>query len=115
MAMNIQQAVTNDEDDLIFASVVKRENGNISDMTLWRWTRDPRIKFPPPDFTINNRKYWKRGTLRRHRRHIENLPKRASVPPKSEVVEVTAPAMRKRGRGRSRKEAEAPAVAGAAS
>ena len=69
--MNTQQAVTNDEDDLIPASVVKRENGNISDMTLWRWTRDPRIQFPPPDFIINNRKYWKRGTLRRHRRHIE--------------------------------------------
>jgi hypothetical protein len=68
-------AVNQQDDDLVSAAVVKRENGNISDMTLWRWTRDPRIQFPQPDFVINNRKYWKRGTLRRHRRYIEDLPK----------------------------------------
>ena len=48
---------------------------NVSLMTLWRWTRDPIIQFPQPDLVINNRKYWKRGTLRRHRQRIENLPK----------------------------------------
>ena len=39
-------------------------------MTLWRWTRDPRIRFPPPDVVINGRKYWKRKTLRQHRQRI---------------------------------------------
>jgi hypothetical protein len=64
-----------DDDDLLPSSIVKKENGDISDMTLWRWTRDPIIQFPQPDLVINNRKYWKRGTLRRHRQRIENLPK----------------------------------------
>ena len=60
-----------DDEDFVPSPIVKKENGGISDMTLWRWTRDPRIKFPPPDIVINGRKYWKRRTLRRHRRRLE--------------------------------------------
>jgi hypothetical protein len=60
-----------DDDDLVPSSIVKRENGGVSDMTIWRWTRDPRIQFPRPDIIINGRKYWKRRTLRRHRRRLE--------------------------------------------
>jgi hypothetical protein len=30
-----------DDDDLVPSSVVKRENGGICDMTLWRWTYEP--------------------------------------------------------------------------
>jgi hypothetical protein len=60
-----------DDDDLVPSRVVKRENGGISDMTLWRWTRDLRIQFPQPDLVINGRKYWKRRTLRRHRQRLE--------------------------------------------
>jgi hypothetical protein len=33
-----------DDDDLIPSSVVKRENGNICDMTLWRWMHPGRSK-----------------------------------------------------------------------
>jgi hypothetical protein len=58
-----------DDEDLVPSSTVKKENGGISDMTLWRWS--PLIQFPQPDFIINGRKYWKRRTLRRHRQHIE--------------------------------------------
>jgi hypothetical protein len=75
MAMNTHQAVTNDDDDLIPASIVKQENGGVSDMTIWRWQRDPQIQFPMPDVIINGRRYWKRSTMRGHRRHIENLSK----------------------------------------
>src|SRR6516225_1001189 len=53
-----------DDEDLVPSPAVKRENGGISDMTLWRWTRNPRIQFPQPDLIINGRKYWKRKTLR---------------------------------------------------
>ena len=59
-----------DDEDLVPSPIVKKENGGISDMTLWRWTRDPRIRFPPPDVVINGRKYWKRKTLRQHRQRI---------------------------------------------
>jgi hypothetical protein len=72
MNTNTQQ----NDDDLIPASVVKRENGGVSDMTIWRWQRDPQIQFPMPDVIINGRNYWKRGTMRRHRQHIENLPRK---------------------------------------
>ena len=74
--MNTHQPIAAaDDDDLVPASVVKRENGGISDMTIWRWQRDPRIQFPPPDLVLNGRRYWKRRTLRQHRQRIENLPK----------------------------------------
>jgi hypothetical protein len=62
-----------DDDDLVPSSVVKRENGGICDMTLWRWTYEPssEVPFPPPDLVKNNRKYWKRRTLRQYRQRIE--------------------------------------------
>jgi hypothetical protein len=50
-----------DDDELVSSAIAKRENGIGSDMTMWRWTHDPRIKFPPPDVIINNRKYWRRA------------------------------------------------------
>jgi hypothetical protein len=62
-----------DDDDLVPSSVVKRELGGICDMTLWRWTYEPgsEVPFPLPDFVLNNRKYWKRRTLRQYRQRIE--------------------------------------------
>jgi hypothetical protein len=75
MVVNTHQPIAADDDDLIPAAVVKRENGGISDMTLWRWIHSPRVQFPRPDVIINDRRYWKRRTLRQHRQRIENLPK----------------------------------------
>jgi hypothetical protein len=54
-------------------------------MTLYRWSHPGRSKdsqeqtpeesakipFPPPDFVINGRRYWKRRTLRAHRYRLE--------------------------------------------
>jgi hypothetical protein len=63
-------ALPND-DDLVPSGAVKEQFGNISDMTVWRWQRNPRVRFPLPDFVINGRNYWTRRTLRRHRHRME--------------------------------------------
>ena len=60
-----------DDDDLIPSAAVKEEFGKISDMTVWRWQRDPRVRFPLPDVVILGRNYWKRRTLRQHRHRME--------------------------------------------
>ena len=73
--MNLTLPILADDDDLVPASIVKKENGSVSDMTIWRWQRDPQIRFPKPDVIINGRRYWKRRTLRQHRQRIENLSK----------------------------------------
>jgi hypothetical protein len=73
--MNTPAANLPDDDELVPSAPTKREFGIGSDMTLWRWSHDPRIKFPQPDIVINGRKYWKRGTLRRFRQRLESMPK----------------------------------------
>jgi hypothetical protein len=71
-----------DDDDLVPSVVVRKENGNISDMTLWRWSQPgSSVRFPPPDEIINGRKYWKRKTLRRHREWREQITSSVPVPP----------------------------------
>jgi hypothetical protein len=60
-----------DDNDLVGSAAVKKENGNVSDMTLWRWQRDERVQFPAPDLVINGRNYWTRRTLRQHRHRLE--------------------------------------------
>lgn len=45
------------------AAQVRARQGNISDMSLWRWTRDPNMRFPEPDDHRNRRKYWKLSTI----------------------------------------------------
>jgi hypothetical protein len=52
----------NDEKWLTAAQVRARQ-GSITNMTLWRWTRDPALAFPPPDDRRNNRKFWKLSTI----------------------------------------------------
>jgi hypothetical protein len=36
---------------------------DISPTTEWRWTRDPLIRYPKPDLTINGRHFWRLSTL----------------------------------------------------
>jgi len=44
------------------AGQVRARYGGISDMTLFRWIRDPDLGFPPPTY-INDRRYWEDGPL----------------------------------------------------
>jgi hypothetical protein len=53
------------DDALLTSAQIRARIGDVSNMCLWRWTRDPRVRFPRPDVVINNRKYWYAGTLRR--------------------------------------------------
>ena len=39
-----------------------RERYDVSDMTLWRWLKDPDLNFPKP-MRINNRRLWNNGHL----------------------------------------------------
>jgi hypothetical protein len=53
-------------DDTLLTSVQARaEVGHVSTMCIWRWQRNPRVQFPPPDVIINGRNYWYAGSIRR--------------------------------------------------
>lgn len=43
--------------DLLPTREVKKRLGDVTDMTLWRWLRNPEVGFPPP-VVISKRKYW---------------------------------------------------------
>ena len=46
------------------ARQVRHRNGDISEMTLWRWMRDPEMGFPKPK--VRNRiRYWDEEELDR--------------------------------------------------
>src|SRR5689334_20773433 len=55
---------TVDDETLLTSGQVRARVGNVTAMALWRWQRDPRVKFPLPDMMINGRRYWRMGTLR---------------------------------------------------
>jgi hypothetical protein len=52
-------------------------------MCIWRWMRDPRVRFPAP-VKINNRNYWRVGDLRRWQAEraaeARNAPKKWNAP-----------------------------------
>jgi hypothetical protein len=53
------------DDDVLLTSAQARERiGGVTTMCIWRWMRDPRVRFPAP-VKINNRNYWRLGDLRR--------------------------------------------------
>lgn len=54
-----------DDDTWLNANQVCDRVGGVSKMCLWRWMRDERVQFPKPDLVLNNRRYWKAGTIRR--------------------------------------------------
>jgi hypothetical protein len=35
----------------------------ISDMSLWRWLQDSKLKFPPPALRVRERRYWLEADL----------------------------------------------------
>ena len=54
-----------DEDTLLSSTQVRARYGDVSAMCIWRWQRNPAVRFPMPDVVITNRSYWRLGTLRR--------------------------------------------------
>jgi len=65
--------------ELVNASDARQEElAGISEPTLWRWERDPKLNFPPA-IRINGRKYWTRKVLRRwvaERREPDDIEKK---------------------------------------
>lgn len=50
------------EQKLIPASTVRTICGGVSDMTLWRWLKDPDLAFPAPVY-ITKRRYWRESDV----------------------------------------------------
>ena len=50
-------------DPLLTSYDVRRQMGDITPMTLWRWMRDPRVNFPAPDMIINQPHFWRRSSF----------------------------------------------------
>jgi predicted DNA-binding transcriptional regulator AlpA len=48
-------------DPLLDARRTRKYCGDISDMTLWRWTET--LGFPPADYTIGNRRFWRLSSI----------------------------------------------------
>jgi predicted DNA-binding transcriptional regulator AlpA len=48
--------------DLLPTRQVRARFGGISQMTLWRWLRNPGMNFPQP-IIINGRRYWREDAL----------------------------------------------------
>lgn len=57
-----QLATSQDYDPLITATEARKECGDVSGVTFWRWERDGVI---PPAIRINKRKYWPRSVIQR--------------------------------------------------
>ena len=51
------------EDRYLSAKQVRRRYGGKSDMTIWRWTRDPDLNFPEPDLVIRGQRFWRESRL----------------------------------------------------
>jgi len=51
--------ITNDKKPrrYLSAAQVRRRYGDISDTSLWRWSRDEKLNFPKPVY-INGRRFW---------------------------------------------------------
>ncbi len=58
-----QSAPDLDDEALLNSAQTKARCGNVTDMCIWRWLRDPRVQFPQP-VKINRRNYWRLGDLR---------------------------------------------------
>jgi hypothetical protein len=69
-ASQVNPAQPVDDDTLLTSAQVRAQVSGVSPMCIWRWTRDPRVLFPEPDIIINNRKYWKAGTIRQFKARV---------------------------------------------
>jgi predicted DNA-binding transcriptional regulator AlpA len=55
----------NPDDPWLNSRQVRAEVGNPSEMTIWRWQQDPKIRFPMPDIVLNGRNYWFTSAIRK--------------------------------------------------
>lgn len=53
---------TDPPEQLVRDTIVAKEFGDVSLMTLYRWTKDPKLKFPPP-IKIRNKNFRSRRAL----------------------------------------------------
>jgi predicted DNA-binding transcriptional regulator AlpA len=51
-----------ENEEFVPSGQLRAELGGISDMTLWRWLKDPKLNFPQP-VQIRNRRYWRRSEI----------------------------------------------------
>jgi predicted DNA-binding transcriptional regulator AlpA len=64
----------------------------ITDMSLWRWLRDPELGFPQPTMRIRDRRYWLETDLvtweQSHIPHGDDAvpPRRAKPPPPKDLT-----------------------------
>jgi predicted DNA-binding transcriptional regulator AlpA len=61
-AGSASSATARQSDSWLTAKQARARYGGISDMTLWRWLRDPALNFPRP-ITINRRRFWREESL----------------------------------------------------
>ncbi len=71
-----------DKATLLNSAGVRTMCGDISDMTLFRWTRD--LGFPGPDLVISRRKLWRRSTVEKWLRAQERAQRQTQAPPRPE-------------------------------
>jgi hypothetical protein len=57
-------------DELVPDKQVRKECGGVCRMTIYRWERDPNLKFPPA-VKINNRKYRSRILLEQFKAQLK--------------------------------------------
>jgi hypothetical protein len=50
------------DDIYLISGQVRTRYGDISDMTLFRWLRDPKLAFPQPEY-IRGRRFWRLRAL----------------------------------------------------
>jgi predicted DNA-binding transcriptional regulator AlpA len=68
-----------DDDVLLTGAQTRARVGRVSSMCIWRWMRDPRVRFPQP-IKINNRNYWRFGDLRQWQAERAAMVKEKETP-----------------------------------
>jgi len=66
---------------LISAAEVRRRVGNPSDMTLWRWLKEPRMNFPQPVY-IRRKRFWRESEIYEFIAKLPSEAEGAAPPPR---------------------------------
>lgn len=63
------------DDALLNSAQARAQVGDVTAMCIWRWQRDPRVRFPQPDVVINNRNYWRASTITEWKNRMASQPR----------------------------------------